>query len=154
MLETPQIIQTSARPTAIIPVIVSWEEMTVTMGPGIAELLAAITAQGIAPAGEIFTRHLRRPTESFDLEISVPVATPVTAVGRVRPSEWPALKMARTVYHGPYEGLGDAWPEFMDWIEKNGHTTTEELWESYTVGPRSNPDPNSWRTELSRAIVT
>lgn len=153
MIETPQMIQTTSLPTAIIPVTVSWEEMGAAMGPGIAELLTNITAQGIAPTGEIFTHHLRSPTETFDFEISVPVATPVQATGRVRPSEWPALTMARTVYHGPYEGLADAWPEFIDWIATQGHATTEELWECYSVGPRSSPDPKTWRTELSRTIV-
>jgi len=154
MIETPQIIQTAARPTAIIHATVSWQEMPATMGPGIAELLAAIHAQGIAPAGEIFTHHLRRPTDTFDFEISVPVATPIIPAGRVQPGEWPALKMARTVYHGPYEGLADAWPEFMDWIKANGHQTTDELWESYTVGPHSNPNPAAWRTELSMTLIS
>ena len=153
MIETPQIIQTTSRPTAILSITVSWEEMGAAMGPGIAELLTNITAQGIPPAGEIFNHHLRRPTETFDFEISVPVASPVQAIGRVRPSEWPALTMARTVHHGSYEGLVDAWPEFIDWIATHGHTTTDELWECYSVGPRSNPDPKTWRTELSRTIV-
>lgn len=154
MIETPQIVETTALPLAIIPIVASWQDMPKVMGPGIAELLAAITAQGIKPAGEIFTHHLRRPTETFDFEISVPVSTPIAAAGRVQPGEWPAMKMARTVYHGAYEGLGDAWPEFMDWIAAKGHTTTDELWECYTVGPHSTPDPSAWRTELSRRIVS
>jgi len=153
MIETPQIIQTIARPIAFIPVTVTWREMPATMGPGIAELLSTVRAQGIAPAGEIYTHHLRRPTETFDFEICVPVSQPITAAGRVQPGEWTAFKMASTVYHGPYEGLADAWPEFFEWIEKNGHQTTDELWESYTVGPHSSPDPTTWRTGLSRRLV-
>lgn len=153
MIETPKIIETTARPLAIIPIVASWQDMPKVMGPGIAEILAAITAQGIQPAGEMFTRHLRQPTETFDFEISVPVATPITPAGRVQPSEWPAMTMVRTVYHGPYEGLGDAWPEFMEWIAANGHTTSDELWESYTVGPHSTPDSSAWRTELSRRVI-
>ena len=153
MLETPQIVQTDARPIAFIPITASWQEMPKVMGPGIAELLAEITSQGAKPVGEIFTHHLRRPTDTFEFEISVPVDRPIQADGRVQPGEYPAAKMARTVYQGPYEGLADAWPEFLDWIEKNNHTTTEELWESYTVGPHSTPDPAAWRTELSRRVV-
>ena len=128
--------------------------MPKVMGPGIAELLAEITSQGGKPAGEIFTRHLRRPTDTFEFEISVPVAAPIRAGGRVQPGEYPAVKMARTVYHGPYEGLADAWPAFFAWIEENGHTPSEELWEAYTVGPHSNPNPSDWRTELSQRIVS
>lgn len=40
----------------------------------------------------------------FDFEISVPVTSPVAAAGRVKPGQLPATKVARTIYHGPYEG--------------------------------------------------
>lgn len=153
MIETPQVIQTTAQPIAFIPVTVSWEDMPKVMGPGIAELLAEITSQGTKPVGEIFTHHLRRPTDTFEFEICVAVEKPIKAFGRVQPGEYPATKMARTVYQGPYEGLADAWPEFMDWVEKNNLTTSAELWESYSVGPHSNPNPAAWRTELSLRIV-
>lgn len=153
MIEPPEIVQTTAKPIASIHLTVSWEDMQKVMGPSVAELLARVTKQGAHPVGEIYTHHFRRPTDTFDFEVCVPVSAPIAAEGRVQPGEWPAMKMVRTVYPGPYEGLEEAWPEFMEWIEKNGHSTTEELWESYTVGPHSNPDPAAWRTELSRRIV-
>jgi effector-binding domain-containing protein len=56
------------------------------------------------------------------------------------------------VYHGGYEGLGDAWGEFGTWIEANGYTPAADLWECYLAGPESNPDPANWRTELNRPI--
>ena len=67
--------------------------------------MAAVAAQGIAVCGPWFTHHRRMPSEVFDFEIGVPVATTIAAAGRVKPSQWPALRVARTVYHGPYEGL-------------------------------------------------
>jgi effector-binding domain-containing protein len=153
MLDTPQIIQTAARPTAMIYLTVAREKIQDVMGPGIGELMAAIAAQGIAPAGAWFTHHLRRPSDTFDFEISVPVATPVVATGRMRPSLWPAMEVARTVYHGPYEGLGAAWGEFNAWIAANGYTPAADLWECYVVGPESNPDSSTWRTELNRPLL-
>ena len=153
MLETPQITQTTAQLTAIIHVTVPREEIQNVMGPGLHELMAAIAAQGIAPTGPWFTHHLRRPTDTFDFEISVPVSAPVAAAGRVPPGEWPAMKVARTIYHGPYEGLGEAWGEFIDWIEAHGHTPAPDLWERYLAGPESSPDPAKWRTELNRPLL-
>ncbi len=153
MIDAPQIIQTTAKLTAFIHVIVSWDEIKNVMGPGIQELMAAIAAQGVTPAGPIFTHHRRRPTDTFDFEISVPVSAPVTPAGRVQPGEWPAMKVARTVYHGPYEGLGDAWGEFMEWIAAAGHAQAQDLWECYLTGPESNPDPATWRTELNRPLA-
>ena len=89
----------------------------------------------------------------FDFEISVPVTAPVAAAGRVKPGQWPAMKVARTLYHGPYEGLGEAWGEFMDWIKANGHTPRADLYECYVAGPESSPDPATWRTELNRPLT-
>lgn len=47
--------------------------------------------------------------DTFDFEVGVPVAAPVAAAGRVKPGELPAATVARTVYHGDYSGLGEAW---------------------------------------------
>jgi effector-binding domain-containing protein len=153
MLDTPQIIQTAAQLTAIIRLTIPRGEIRNVMGPGISELMAAIAAQGIAPAGPWFTHHLRMDPAFFDFEISVPVTTPVVATGRVKPGQLLATKVARTVYHGSYEGLGAAWGEFNAWIAANGYTPGPDLWECYVAGPESNPDPATWRTELSRPLT-
>ena len=154
MIDPPRILETTAQHTAFIHLVVSHEEMRQVFGPTIGELIAAVLAQGIQPSGPVFTHHLRRPTDTFDFELSVPVATPVAATGRVRPGEWPAMRVARTVYHGPYEGLPEAWGGFMDWIEAHGHTPAEDLWECYLTGPHSSPDPADWRTELNRPLAS
>ena len=60
--------------------------------------------------------------------------------------------LARTVYHGPYQGLPDGWGEFVQWMKANGHEQAEDLWEVYLVGPQSSPDPADWRTELNRPL--
>ena len=46
------------------------------------------------------------------------------------------MKVGETVYRGPYEGLGEAWGEFMDWIAANAHSPAEDLYETYLVGPK------------------
>jgi effector-binding domain-containing protein len=152
MLDKPQITQTAAQTIAIIRLTIPREEIRNAMGPGISELMAAIAAQGIVPAGPWFNHHLKMDPDIFDFEISVPVTAPVVATGRVRPSQLPAATVARTVYHGPYEGLGPAWSEFDGWITAQGHTPGQDLWECYVTGPDSNPDPATWRTELNRPL--
>jgi len=118
MLDTPQITQTTAQLTAIIHLTIPREEMQNVFGPSVAELMTALAAQGIAPAGPVFTHHLRMAP----------------------------------VYHGPYEGLPAAWGEFMEWIAANGYKPAEDLWECYTAGPHTSPDPTTWRTELNRPL--
>lgn len=154
MIDTPQIVRTPAQTTAIIRLTIPRERIQSVMGPGISELTAAVAAQGITPTGPWFTHHLRMDPAAFDFEICLPVPRPVTPVGRVEPGKLPAAKVARTVYHGPYEGLGLAWGELMDWIAANGYTPASDLWEVYLAGPESGPDTSSWRTELNRPLVS
>jgi effector-binding domain-containing protein len=91
--------------------------------------------------------------EVFDFEICVPVKTEVKPAGRVRPGKMPAAKAAVTVYHGPYEGLGEAWGEFLAWIKAEGLNPAADLWEVYTAGPESGPDSAQWRTDLYKPLM-
>src|SRR5580765_6261681 len=100
MLDTPQITQTNAQLTAIIRLTIPREEIRNVMGPGIGELMAAVAAQGIGPAGPVFSHHLRMDPDIFDFEVGVPVTKLITPVGRVQPGQLPATTVARTVYHG------------------------------------------------------
>lgn len=153
MIEPPQITQTAAQQAAVIRLTIPREEIREVMGPGIGELMAAVAAQGIAPTGPVFSHHFRMDPKVFDFEIGVPVSAPVSAAGRVKPGQLPAATVARTVYHGSYEGLGPAWGEFGAWIADEGHTPAADLWECYVAGPESSPNPAAWRTELNRPLT-
>ena len=153
MIETPQVVETPAQLVAIIHIETPRSEMQHVMGPGIGAAMAAVKAQGIGPSGPWLAHHLKMTPEAFDFDICVPVSAPVTAVGRVKPGQLPALKVVRTVYHGSYEGLGHAWHEFARWTEANGYKTAGDLYECYVVGPESTPDPTKWRTELSCPVA-
>ncbi|MBI4957511.1 MAG: GyrI-like domain-containing protein [Myxococcales bacterium] len=153
MLDEPRIVETERQETAVIRLTVPRAEIQKVMGPAIAEVLGALAAQGVAPAGPVFSHHVRMSPDVFDFEVGVPVAAPVKPVGRVQASELAAAKVARTVYRGPYEGLATAWPELTAWIEAAGHRPAANLWEVYAAGPESSPDPASWRTELNRPLL-
>ena len=153
MIETPSIIETDSRRIAVIHLTVPQSEIRNVMQPSLRELMAAITAQGITSAGPWFTHHLRMDPEIFDFEIGVPDTEVVAAAGSVKPAQRLAMRVARTIYHGPYEGLGAAWGEFEAWVAAHGLTPAVDLWECYAAGPESSPDPANWRTELERPLV-
>ena len=111
MLDAPQIVDSVARLTAVIRLTIPRHEIHRVMGPAIGEVFAAVAAQGLAPVGPVFSHHFVMNPDTFDFEVGVPVASPVAPAGRVRPSRLPATRVARTTYHGPYEGLGAAWGE-------------------------------------------
>jgi effector-binding domain-containing protein len=110
-------------------------------------------SQGIAPAGPVFSYHLRMDPGFFDFEVGVPVGQPIAPSGRVLAGRLPAVKVARTTYRGPYERLGAAWGEFDAWIAAQGLQKGSTLWECYLTDPSSNPDPATWQTELNRPLV-
>jgi effector-binding domain-containing protein len=152
VIDPTEIVQTDAQPAAVIRFTIPRAEIQSVMGPGIGELMAAVAAQGIGPTGPLFSHHLQMDADTFDFELGVPVSGPVTPVGRVTAGQLPAARVARTTYHGPYEGLGDAWGEFIASIIAQGHTPAPDLWERYLSGPESSPDPAAWRTELNRPL--
>lgn len=151
-IDAPRIVQTAAQPIAAIRLTIPRGEIRAVMGPGIGELMSTLAAQGIAPAGPWLNRHFRMDPGVFDFEIAVPVPRPVAPTGRVTNGELPAATVARTIYRGPYEGLGEAWGELDRWIREQGRTPAPALWEVYVAGPESSPDPATWRTELDRPL--
>lgn len=152
-IETPEVVRTETCPTAFIHLRIPRSEMSKVFGPTMEELLGTLEDQGVAPDGPVFAHHLSMSRDTFDFRLGVPVVDPVTEVGRVETGELPAATVARTVYHGPYEGLPDAWGEFDEWIAEEGHTKAPDLWESYVEGPHSSSDPSVWRTQLNRRLI-
>ena len=63
------------------------------------------------------------------------------------------MHVARTILHGSYEGLAAAWPELDAWIRAQGRQPGPSLVETYLTDPVSNPDPSTWRTELTRPLL-
>ena len=154
MISTPVILETKARPAAAIRLTIPRSEMMKTFGPAAGELMSALASQGVKPVGAIFAHHFKMSQETFDFELGAEIAAPFEETGRVKPAELPAGRVARAIYSGPYEGLPSAWGEFQNWMKANGHEQADELWEVYSVGPQSTPDPANWRTELNRPLKT
>ena len=153
MIDTPTILDTERRDIAIIALDITMADMREEMGPGITELLAAVKAQGIGPVGAWFNHGYEYSPARCRFEIGVTVSSPVAPVGRVVASERPALRVARTIYRGPYEGLVGAWGEFEAWIATSGLAGASDLWETYAVGPESGGDASKWETILERPLL-
>jgi effector-binding domain-containing protein len=153
MIETPSLRNVEAQTTAVIRLTIPRSEIQKVMEPAIREVIETLTGQGIAPAGPVFSQHFRLEPEIFDFEVGVPVTKPVAPAGRVVAGRMPACRVAQTVHHGPYEELGAAWGEFMQWLQKEGLARQGMLWERYVTGPETTPDPAGWRTELNVPVA-
>ena len=153
MIETPEILDIDEQPTAVVHLKVARDAIQGVMGPAIEEVLTVLSSQGIATTGPLFDHHLLMDPTTFDFDVGFPVATTVEPEGRVIPAALPGGRVVRTVYHGAYEGLGDAWGEFDAWLAANDVRHSDELWERFIAGPESSKDPTDWRTELVRPLA-
>lgn len=153
MLDTPFVTQSDEQLAAVIHLTIPRDQIGQVMGPGIQEVIDAVRAQGIAPAGPVFSHYFSMRPDAFEFDIGVPVARPVTPFGRVKPGVLPAAPVARAVLQGGYEQLPAAWGELRDWVDKEGLPKSPDLWEVYVKGPESDPDPSTWRTELNQPLL-
>jgi effector-binding domain-containing protein len=152
VIDTPTVVESEARETAVIRLVVPQADIRSVMGPAIQEVMATLAAQGIEPAGPLYDYHRRMDPEVFDFEVGVPVPRRVSPSGRVVEGRLPARSVARTVYHGGYEGLGAAWAELTTWIASRGYVADPDFWQCFLAGPESGPDASKWRTELNRPV--
>lgn len=153
MIAPLEVIDTEARAAAVVRVTTPRAEVERAIDPAIGEVLAALAAQGVTPAGPMFARHHRVDPAAFDFDVGFPVAAPIAPTGRVVNATLPAARAARTVYTGPYEGLGAAWGAFMAALRAQGLVPAAGAWEVYAAGPESTDDPARYRTELYRAVT-
>jgi len=144
MLDTPWITEVPAQLSAAIHLTISRDEIRRVIDPALHELIDAVESQGLTPTGPWFTHHFSIDPEIFDFEVCLPLATKIAPTGRVRPSELPASKVARTIYYGGLSGLPAAWREFNDWIAERGLTAAADLWECHV---------SKGRTELNRPLT-
>ncbi len=153
MIDEPYVLTTQPRRAAVIHVTVEHAKIREVMGPGLAELQAALSDQHIRPTGPWYTHHLSLSPETFDFEIGLPLDDAVFPAGRVRGGVFMGGRVARTIFHGEYKGLVGAWRELDTWIVSRGLKPARDLWEVYLVGPEADGDPAHWRTELSRPLA-
>ncbi len=153
MLTSPETVAIPAQRTAMIALNVPAAEIRAAMSEGLRELHAALAAQDISQTGPWFTHHLQMPGDRFNYEIHLPVATDVAPAGRVVPSQWPAMTVARSIYTGGYEGLGAAWGDFLAQVDGQGLTVADDLWEVYSAGPETGPDSTAYETQLNKPLV-
>ncbi len=161
MIDDPKIVETESQMAAVIHLTMPRAKILGRIPPAIEELVKVIQEQGQTVAGPMFTHSLTCSTEQFDLQVGFLVDVPVSQSGRVKPGELLATRVARTVYHGGYEGLAGARSEFgrrmqKEWVRELAQEGLEAglgFWNSYVAGPEAGDDPSGRGTELSMRLV-
>jgi DNA-binding transcriptional MerR regulator len=96
-------------------------------------------------ANELFTEG------SGTVLVHRPVADPPD-VGRVRPVVLPAADLAVTVHPGPHDDIDVTYGRLGAYVTDHALAIDGPVHETYLIGPRDDPDPDSWRTEIGWPI--
>ncbi|MFJ8487484.1 MerR family transcriptional regulator [Streptomyces sp. NPDC094038] len=127
--------------------VVGHEELVSWYDAAMAELDAAVAGlpasgpPGGYYANELFTRG--RGTAM----VYRPVADPPT-LGRVRPTALPSGELAVVVHPGPHDDIDVTYGRLGAWVVDHALAVDGPVHERYLVGPRDDPDPEAWRTEI------
>ena len=153
MIDEPHLAASEEQLTAVVHVRVPRAQIAEVMEAAIHDVLAALAAAGVAPAGPLISLHTAPPDDHFDFEVGFPVARAIAPTGRVKMSRLPAVRVARAIHRGDYAGLHGAWGGLMAWLAAERLAPAPLLWERYLRGPESGADPATWTTEINRALA-
>jgi effector-binding domain-containing protein len=144
----PELVTLEPTTAAVVRGTVAADEITDFFDRSFSVLGEAIAAQGVAPIGPAFGLYRGMPEETIDVAVGFPTDGPIEPDGSVELGELPGGRVARVVYAGGFDGLGEAWQRLGTWIAEQGLTPSESYWEVYVTEPSPDMDPADLRTEL------
>jgi DNA-binding transcriptional MerR regulator len=86
-----------------------------------------------------------------DVLVYYPAAAP-PAAGRVAPVVLPPVELATAVHHGPHDDIDVTYGRLGAWVVEHALAVDGPIYETYLVGPRDDPEPGAWRTEIGWPI--
>jgi AraC family transcriptional regulator len=132
-------------------------EVAATLAEALGHVFQHAQQNGIALAGQPFTRYLEWGPGMWTIEAGMPVtakAGETTSDPGVRQDTLPGGFVATTTHAGPYDKLTEAHAALQQWIEAEGLTPSGAPWEVYTTDPADYPDPKDWKTEVFWPIAS
>lgn len=129
-----ELVDLPLQQVAVVRGHVSVAEIPGFLGAAFGDVIQALSAQGLAPAGPPFGRFVAA-TDGFDVEAGFPVNGDATPAGRVVAGELPGGPAARAMHRGSYGEVAAAYRAVSDWVDEHGYVATAPPWESYLDGP-------------------
>ena len=135
-----------ARLVAGITDVLSLDEVLPWYDGAMAELDTAV-GEATGPPGGHYDDELFAEGRGTVL-VYCPVAE-APSLGRVRPVELPAVELAATIHHGSHDDIDVTYGRLATWVHEHALAVAGPVQETYSVGPRNDPDPASWRTGIA-----
>ena len=82
-----------------------------------------------------------------DVLVYRPVAGPPVR-GRVAAVVLPPVELATAVHQGPHDDIDVTYGRLGAWVVEQALAVDGPIYETYLAGPRDDPEPGAWRTEI------
>jgi hypothetical protein len=134
-------------------------ELPQVIPQGLDAVFAYLGEQGAPPAGAPFIRyHVIDMADKMDVELGVPVASPLPGNDQICPGKLPAGRYAALIYRDVSQGR-PANAALIEWAAQQGlafdrwDAPTGDAfagrYETFLTSPADNPDPAQWDTEVA-----
>jgi effector-binding domain-containing protein len=144
-----EVVEVAPIAAAAVQAEVPMSELRGFFDRGFGMVIEAITKQGLRPAGPPFGFYPSMPGETVAVAVGFPVSGTFVADGEVVPFELPGGRVIRGVHVGPYEDLQRTYGELLAFAGAQGLELATGMWETYLSDPSAEPDPSTWRTEVT-----
>lgn len=125
------------QPTASIRLRTPQSKLKEELGPAFGEVAVLLGKQGSRPAGSPFAVYYNMDMNDLDVEIGFPVAGPVRADGRMKPSALPGGRTAMATHKGPYETFEATYGALTAFMQKSKVQPQGMCYEIYLNDPAS-----------------
>jgi len=125
------------------------------IGTGFGSLMQALARENISPSGPpliVYHDVINTDTDG-EIEICVPIDTPIDGDSSVYGRELEGGTMAVTIHHGPYEEIAPAYQTLTEWIAERGHEIAGPPREIYLNDPQTVP-PAELLTRIEFPLCT
>ena len=140
-----------ARTVAAISGDVELEQVLTWYADAMAELDAAVAGhESMGPPGGRYDHELFTLGRGIAV-VYRPIADP-PELGRVAPLTLPAVELATTVHRGAHSDIDVTYGRLGAWVIDHALVIDGPIHETYLAGPRDDPSPRSWRTEIGWPI--
>jgi effector-binding domain-containing protein len=136
-----------AQEAIIIRTTATMKEISQKMGENYGKLYNYLGVNKIAPAGAPFAVYYEfDPAGNTTFETGVPVESKIKVAGEIQYKTYPEMKVASTMYTGPYEKMGPIYEKLTNYLKTNNLTSKGVSWEIYLTDPMQEKDTNKYQT--------
>lgn len=143
-------VELQEQPAAVVRATLGVEELPGWFNAAYHTVAQFLGMRSDYPAGPPFARYHMVGPGRFEVEAGFPTRKPVEGDGEVLGVTLPAGPAARTVHVGPYDQMVPGYQALLSWVADHGGQPAGDAWEVYFGDPISQPDPETWRTQITQ----